>query len=157
MDRRRRMTSVKPGRGPSFVGGMTSLIAALVGFVWFLSARRIMGGIGGLLGPGQIFPLFGLLFTIFALANAVYNFRNATSENRHSLVDITDAYDEPDPLDPRLRRQRHNSAHVSNPHTTTDTSSGSTVKESSGGFCPYCGRGVDDQFSYCPGCGRRLP
>ena len=25
------------------------------------------------------------------------------------------------------------------------------------GFCPYCGRNVEESFDFCPKCGRRLP
>ena len=82
------------------MGGMTSLIAALVGFVWFLSAKKNYGRDWRFVRPRPDFPVVRPSFHNFALANAVYNFRNATSENRHSLVDITDAYDEPDPWIP---------------------------------------------------------
>lgn len=28
---------------------------------------------------------------------------------------------------------------------------------SGNGFCPYCGRNVEESFEFCPKCGRRLP
>ncbi len=130
------------------MGGVASLVVAFVGLFWFFSARSMMKGFGAITGGGtgivQVFPLFGLLFSFLALANAVYNFRNATAENRHSLVDITDGEDEPDPLDPRLgRRQQRDRV--------------PDADEALSGYCPYCGRSVDGQFTYCPDCGKRLP
>lgn len=102
------MTSVKPGRGPSFMGGMASIIAALFGLFWFFSARSMVSdfsGVGGPdIGPARVFPYFGLLFVVMAVVSAIYNIRNATAKNRHSVIDITDSEDEPDPLDPPVSR-----------------------------------------------------
>ena len=39
---------------------------------------------------GGLFALFGVVFIIIAIAQAVYNF-SATSKNRYSVFDITDA------------------------------------------------------------------
>lgn len=36
-----------------------------------------------------------------------------------------------------------------------DTAQKSSFTTSS--FCPYCGKGVDGDFEYCPKCGKRLP
>lgn len=30
-------------------------------------------------------------------------------------------------------------------------------KNSKDGFCPYCGRSIEETFEYCPKCGRKLP
>ena len=30
-------------------------------------------------------------------------------------------------------------------------------QDSAAGFCPYCGRSVEESFEFCPKCGRRLP
>ncbi len=138
----RRKTSVKPGRGPSFMNGIGGVFAALFGLFWFFAARSITSDIG--IGPARFFPYFGLLFVAMAVAEAIYNFKNATAENRHSLIDLVDSEDEPDPLDPQSRIEYSSAEH------THDKS------EESVHYCPYCGRAVDEQFKFCPGCGKEL-
>ncbi len=143
-----RKTSVKPGRGPSFMNGVASVIAGLFGLFWFFTARSMFSSVSGPIGIdsglAEIFPYFGLLFVALAIANAVYNFRNATSENRHSVIHIVDSEDEPDPLDPRVRVE-----HPSDDQSE-DRGHGSTH------YCPYCGRAVDEGFKFCPDCGKEL-
>ena len=73
-----RKTSVKPGRGPSFMNGVASVIAGLFGLFWFFTARSMFSSVSGPIGIdsglAEIFPYFGLLFVALAIANAVYNF-----------------------------------------------------------------------------------
>ena len=183
------MTSVKPGRGPSFMGGIASIIASLFGLLWFFATRSMMSGFSGVggwdFGPAAFFPFFGLLFVVMGVANAIYNFRNATAKNRHSVLDITDGEDEPDPLDPRFRglgsREDLPAGTWDNPQAGTrdDSQAGTRGGSRSGlrpeprpgsqgglggidrgeaeSYCPYCGRPVNDVFDFCPGCGRKLP
>lgn len=79
--RSEKMKSVKPGRGPSFMGGIAGIFAALFGIIWTVSAFS-MGGV--------LFGLFGFVFVGAAVAMSIYNFKNATSKNRYSSFDITD-------------------------------------------------------------------
>ena len=71
------MKSIKPGRGPSMMSGVASIGAAIFGLIWTIAAAS-MGA-----GP---FALFGLVFIGMAIASGVYNFKNATSENRYSFL-----------------------------------------------------------------------
>ena len=93
------MKSVKPGRGPSMMGGIASLFSALFGVVWTYIAMQ--GGAGP-------FALFGIVFIGMALAQAWYNFHNASQKDRFSSFDIVDSREEPDPLDPRVYPDRKN-------------------------------------------------
>lgn len=68
------MRSVKPGRGPSMMGGIGAVIAIVFGVVWTLSAAQM--------GAPGFFPLFGVLFILVGVVQAVYNFKNAGSKNR---------------------------------------------------------------------------
>lgn len=86
------MKSIKPGRGPSMMGGIAGIAAALFGVFWILFAMGI--------GAGIMAP-FGVIFIVIALVQAAYNFHNATGENRFSEFDITEDGEEPDPLEPR--------------------------------------------------------
>lgn len=61
-------------------------------------------------GRAVLFPLFGLVFIGMGVYNAVYNYRNATSENRYSEFDITDENEEPDPLNERYGAKRARTA-----------------------------------------------
>ena len=76
------MRSVKPGRGPSMMGGIGAVIAIVFGVVWTLSAAQM--------GAPGFFPLFGVLFILVGVVQAVYNFKNAGSKNRFSAFDITE-------------------------------------------------------------------
>ena len=125
------MKSIKPGRGPSFMSGISSILVALFGVVWTIIAASMGGG---------LFALFGLIFIAYAVVQAVYNFKNATGKNRYSAYDITDEHEEPDPLN--------------------EIFGGQTVKEKTdveNRFCPYCGAPLAQDFEYCNKCGKKLP
>ena len=91
------MYSLKPGRGPSFMGGMSALGAAAFGIFWTIMAFQITKNAPFPL-VGTIFPLFGVVFVIIGIVSAIYNFSNASRQNRNSVLDITTAREEPDPL-----------------------------------------------------------
>lgn len=91
------MYSLKPGRGPSFIGGILALCMAVFGIFWTIMAYQ---GTRDAHYPlvGTIFPLFGIIFVITGITMAIYNFSNASRQNRNSAFDITSAREEPDPL-----------------------------------------------------------
>ena len=126
------MKSVKPGRGPSMMGGVAGIAVCIFGIIWTIGALSIGGG------P---FALFGLVFIAMSIAITVYNFKNATSKNRYSVYDITDDGEEPDPLNQRFGAQ--------NQSDRPDASAAS--------FCPYCGAKAQSGYSYCSSCGKKLP
>lgn len=127
------MKSVKPGRGPSFMGGIMSVFVGLFGVVWTVVAAS--GGAGP-------FALFGIIFVAIAVIQAIYNFKNATGKNRYSSFDITDDNEEPDPWNERF----------GNSHSYTQINDDSDSK-----FCPYCGTAVQNDYEYCNNCGKKLP
>ena len=129
------MKSIKPGRGPSMKGGVVSLAMAAFGVLWIIGVLAIGGG---------FFAAFGVIFVIIAIVEAVYSFKNATSENRYSSFDIVDDNEEPDPLNTHYGKDRC-AAPASQQHS----------RESR--FCPYCGCTVEDDYIYCNKCGRKLP
>ena len=124
------MKSIKPGRGPSMMGGFGSVFSVIFGIFWTILAASMTRGAGLI---GIIFPLFGVLFIIIGVFNAIYHFKNA--------FDITDEDEEPDPLN-----ERFGSASA-----PTDAPSAETH------FCPYCGAPVQNDFAFCRKCGRELP
>lgn len=126
------MKSIKPGRGPSMMGGIVGIFMIGFGILWTVLAAQ----------ASVIFALFGVLWTGVAIANTVYNFKNATGKNRYSAFDITDAQEEPDPLNQRFG----DSQPASQPKADMDSS-----------FCPYCGTPVAEDFEYCNHCGKKLP
>lgn len=133
------MKSIKPGRGPSMMGGFGSIFSIVFGIFWTVLAASMTKGLGLI---GVIFPLFGVLFIIIGIFNAVYNFKNATGKNRYSSFDITDDHEEPDPLNQYFGDKPE--------HTPDAASTGSS-------FCPYCGAPVQDDFAFCRKCGKALP
>ena len=119
------MRSVKPGRGPSMMGGIGAVIAIVFGIVWTLSAAQM--------GAPGFFPLFGVLFMLLAVSNAIYHFRNAKKKNRDSLYDITDSTFE--------ERESTHDAFVPTPEAH---------------YCPYCGTPLVDGARYCQNCGQKI-
>ena len=84
------MKSVKPGRGPSLLGGAASAIAAVIGVVWIAVAASMDAPV--------YFCLFRVVFVGLAIAHALYDLYNATAKRRFSLFDVTEEGEEPDPL-----------------------------------------------------------
>lgn len=125
------MKSIKPGRGPSMMGGVVGIFMIGFGILWTAMATQ----------AGGIFALFGILWTGIAIATTIYNFKNATGKNRYSAYDITDA-EEPDPLNERFGE----AAEAAKEESDTDSK-----------FCPYCGTPVKDDFEFCNQCGKKLP
>ena len=125
------MKSIKPGRGPSFMGGVMSILIGLFGVGWTIAAASNGGG---------IFALFGIIFIVAAIMQAVYHFKNATSKNRYSDFDITDSGEETDPFNERFGSSQS--------HAGT---------EQEHRFCPYCGPPVGEGYEFCSRCGKKLP
>ncbi len=132
------MRSIKPGRGPSMLSGIVSIAIGIFGVIWTISAASMGGG---------IFALFGLVFVVIAIVNAVYNFKNATGKNRYSSFDIVDGREEQDPLNVRYGQQYEN---YDNPSAAKNDSEGSN-------FCPYCGARAEPGYEFCNKCGKKLP
>lgn len=96
------MKSIKPGRRRSRYNAVGAVIGIVFGIIWTIAALSM--------GAPFFFPLFGLVFIGMGVYNAVYNYRNATSENRYSEFDITDENEEPDPLNERYGAKRARTA-----------------------------------------------
>ena len=124
------MRHVKPGRGPSKIGAIFTGIGA---------AAFLLYGIYMLRAGFGMMSFVPLLFCLGAAVMAIYNFKNSTAKNRYSDFDITDAEEEPDPLNKRYPMSHYN------------------IQK---GYCPYCGEairaGVGEGFVYCANCGRKL-
>ncbi len=135
------MKSIKPGRGPSMMNGAGAVFAALFGIVWTCIAAAMF--------PPMAF--FGIFFIGYAVVIAIYNFKNATSENRYSTFDIVDGTEESDPLNERFG---HRAGAVTD---KTDEHGEDGEQKKTGKFCPYCGMGAEPDFLYCNHCGKKLP
>ena len=128
------MKSMKPGRGPSFMSGLASTGAALLGVFWTIFAAAM--------GAGFMAP-FGLIFIGIGVANAIYTFKNATSQNRCSSFDIVDGSEEPDPLNTRCSGAQSGEA-----------------KDSTGAaeqLLSLLQRACRGGFAFCSRCGKQLP
>jgi len=129
------MRSIKPGRGPSMMGGFGAIIASIFGIFWTILAASA--------GAPFPFPLFGVLFVLVGVGQAVFHFKNATGKNRYSSFDIVGGSEEPDPLNQRFGEERP---------VQEDRNDGTELN-----FCPYCGAGLGADFEFCGKCGRKLP
>ncbi len=123
------MKSIKPGRGPSMMGGIMGIAVAVFGVIWTVIAASMGGG---------LFAIFGVVFVIVAIVNTVYNFKNATGKNRYSTFDVTTDEEEPDPLNERYG--------VNRPYEA----------DTAFRYCPYCGNRVENDHEYCSRCGKKL-
>ena len=130
------MKSIKPGRRRSRYNAVGAVIGIVFGIIWTIAALSM--------GAPFFFPLFGLVFIGMGVYNAVYNYRNATSENRYREFDITDENEEPDPLNERYGANK-------------SAGSGDANAVHGGGFCPYCGTKAEEGYEYCRKCGKKLP
>jgi len=144
------MKSVKPGRGPSMMGGVGAIGAGLFGIIWTFGAASM--------GAPGFFVLFGIVFIGISIFSAVYNLKNATSENRMSVFDITE--NEPDPLNLKYGRapQEHynNTEHRGN-QPSADKTEQNLIFNGDINFCPSCGHNVaNTTYSYCPSCGQAI-
>lgn len=128
------MKSIKPGRGPSLQGAIASIFVGIFGVIWCFGAAAI--------GAPSFFVLFGVVFVVFALVQAGFSFYNATAKKRHSVIDIVDAQEEPDPLNEYFG----------------EGGEGYVPEEEreEKGFCPYCGESVKRAYVYCPKCGKNI-
>ena len=135
------MYSVKPGRGPSIMGGVGGIIGALFGIFWTIGAVSM--------GAPTFFALFGIVFVVMSIVGAMYNFYNATSRNRMSSFDITTDIGERDPIEERMGIS-----------TLPSGSNKSGFPRSSrnipGEYCPFCGVKVAIDFNFCPKCGKEI-
>lgn len=121
------MRSIKPGRGPSLMGGVGSIAAALFGIIWVAAVSSM--------GAPPFFALFGVVFILLAVGGAVYNLYNAGARNRMSIVDITSGEEESDPIADALSL---------------------APRRFPGEFCPFCGEKVNADHNYCPKCGKDI-
>ena len=120
------------------MGGVKSIFMALYGVFWTVIAAS-MGAV--------IMMPFGFIFIGIAVVNALYNFKNATGENRYSSFDIVDHTEESDPLNDKFGKpQTHN------PETQNAASDNKEQK-----YCPYCGAKVGADFIFCNSCGKKQP
>lgn len=132
------MKSIKPGRGPSAMGGIGSVVAAIFGVFWTFMAASM--------GAPVPFVLFGVVFVIMGILQAFYQFNNATGKNRFSVYDITEDNEEPDPIQEMLDRSHGVDHKVDSNNSHRD-----------GRFCPYCGAEALSNYTYCEKCGKELP
>ena len=128
------MRSIKRGRGPSFMGGVVSVFVAIFGVIWMMGALSI--------GAPPLFACAGLVFCGIAIADAIYNFKNATGKQRYSEYDIVDSSEEIDPLNERFGEQ-------------IQTTDGNEAREAFA-FCPYCGAKREKDHLYCGRCGKKI-
>ena len=134
------MYSIKPGRGPSLMGGIGGIIAGVFGVIWI--------GVAISMGASGVFVLFGVVFVMVAIGGAIYNFYNAASRNRMSTMDITTQDEESDPIAEALGHTYE--AKVQPADEKND------VRRIQGNFCPFCGAQAQQDFDFCPKCGKDI-
>ncbi len=135
------MYSVKPGRGPSLIGGVAGIVVAVFGVIWTIGALSM--------GAPQIFALYGLVFVVIAIVGVVYNFINATSRNRMSTFDVTTDGEEDDPIAKAL-------GYGDRSRSSEQSQEPEGPRRFPGEHCPFCGAKAGPDFHYCPKCGKDI-
>lgn len=130
------MRSIKPGRGPSMMGGVMAVFVGLFGIGWTFAAAMMDAPV--------FFPIVGVGFAIMAGVQASYHFKNASSKNRYSVYDITEDGEESDPIHERFGTQQ------------SQPMNNSVSDRSEYAFCPYCGNALREGDVYCSKCGRKI-
>jgi vacuolar-type H+-ATPase subunit I/STV1 len=135
------MKSIKPGRGPSGISFAGSIIAIIFGVFWTIIAASMMANAPfGIIG--MILPLFGVLFIIMGIIQALYNYKNATGKNRYSIFEITE--EEGDPSDQWIKRGIE----------SEEENEQQSFIAAEANYCPYCGIQLEQDYTYCPKCGK---
>lgn len=140
------MYSVKPGRGPSLMGGVVGIAVALFGVFWTMGAMSK--------GAPPFFALFGVVFVVVAVVGVIYNFANAVGRDRMSTFDITSGEEESDPIADALGHNRPQP-----PAEREENAEGAIAQGTRrfpGEFCPFCGAKAGPQCNYCPQCGKDI-
>lgn len=135
------MVSIKPGRGPSMMGGFGAIAGAVFAVFWTLMTASM--------GAPAFFPIIGVLMIFLCAGQAVYHFYNATQKNRMSVFDITQRGEEPDPIATAMGRETHGRS----PERHNPTGE---PRQFEGSFCPFCGKPVEETFDFCPHCGKDI-
>ena len=133
------MYSVKPGRGPSLMGGIGALIGIVFVFGWIALAQVI--------NAPPLFTAFGFLMLVLLICQAIYQFYNATQRHRLSSLDVVQDQEEFDPI---ARAMGYDQKSSQNP-PPPPASSPDAAK-----YCPYCGSPLQADFEYCPQCGKDI-
>ncbi len=137
------MKSIKPGRGPSAMGFVGSIVAVVFGIFWTIMASSM--------GAPIFFPIFGIMFIILGILQAIYNYKNATGSNRFSSFDITSDDEETDPLNELFGKTKYHDVKI---YKNNDNSNNNDNNDSN--FCPYCGTKTNDDYKFCRKCGKTL-
>lgn len=119
------------------MGGIVSIVASIFGVFWTIIAASM--------GVSVFLPLFGVVFIVLGIVQAVYHFKNATGRNRFSTFDITDSDEEPD-----LLNQYFNGGN------SKKSQNSDTNKSKKSNFCPYCGGKIESDFIFCKQCGKKI-
>ncbi|MHB8061465.1 MAG: hypothetical protein ACYDG2_02345 [Ruminiclostridium sp.] len=85
--------------------------------------------------------MFGVLFIILGVLQAIYNYKNATGKDRYSFVDITDSKEESDPSDEWIKNKVK--------EEVQEDKHNDIVR-----FCPYCGIQLESDYISCAKCGK---
>ncbi len=131
------MYSVKPGRGPSLIGAILSLIIGVPFVLFWIGGAHKAGA------PG-FFVFFGVIMLVAIVITALLGLYNATARDRISEFDVTTNTEENDPFD-SLAPPPPPPAHAQ------------AAQASAKRFCPYCGESLAQDFRFCPGCGKAHP
>ncbi|RVU55489.1 zinc ribbon domain-containing protein [Anaerosphaera multitolerans] len=158
------MKKIKKGRGPSFLRFLGSIAAIIFGIFWtvlaFSLTTNLRSSEGTLKLIGYAFPLFGIVFILMGIFEAIYNYRNAVSKKRFSEYDIVEDDEEDDTFTLFSKNKKSQKERDRDPIYEEDykhmdfenTSPGFQFKK----YCTECGTPLEKDYKYCPECGKKI-
>jgi hypothetical protein len=152
--------SIKQGRVPSLIAGVFGIfwtigvISMLIFNLSFFRGMEEFGFGAGMMAPFICIPV-GMVF--FGILISTIGFYNAFARNRMSSADIVTYEEEPDPGRHLVlnKDDRDKDPAVLEPPPIFPGKR-SDRSEDKGGFCPYCGARVEEDYEFCRKCGRDI-
>ena len=133
------IASVKGGRAPSLGRGLSELVGGvLFGIIWINQVSQSEDA-------PYLFIYIGYFVIVSAIIGGGYHIYNAFAKNRFTEHDIVAPGKERDPFASALGLEGD-----------VNANNESSVRKFSGDYCPYCRARVENNFDFCPSCGKDI-
>lgn len=86
----------------------------------------------------------GWYLSYLGVVQAIYHYKNATSKDRYSIIDIVDSGEVWDPSDNWVKNKNGDEPEIQNSMTSELN------------YCPYCGAKVNSDYTFCSKCGKSI-
>lgn len=128
---------INPGRSTSAIGMVMGIMATVFGIFWTGMTLYLSRPWDQPIEPGIIFlVIFGVMFVILSIVITAFYARSTFSKKRPSILDISEQTGDEIRASGAMENRTNPDGEIN--------------------FCPYCGKTVRKDFSYCQACGKKL-